>query len=364
MKMELTSNYEKYMEYAIELAEKGRGKTSPNPLVGALVVQNGTIVGEGYHAAAGEPHAEINALRQAGDRARGATLVTTLEPCCFQGRTPPCTEAIKEAGIKKVVIGLIDPNPLVSGRGMRTVHESGIEVFSGVMNKRVARQNEIYIKYITTRLPFVLLKVAMSVNGMITSPEAPKITGEESHLEVHRLRDQYDAIMVGIGTVLSDNPLLTSRIPGRTAEHLARIIVDSRGRLPLDARVVSDKSAPTVVATTEKAPLEHINALHEKGVEVLVVASSGGKVDLVNLMEELGKREITSVLLEGGAKLFTAALESGIVDKFVFFIAAKIIGGRKALGVVKLEGLDWWMDLRFSRVKKMGDDLMVEAYPK
>jgi diaminohydroxyphosphoribosylaminopyrimidine deaminase/5-amino-6-(5-phosphoribosylamino)uracil reductase len=358
------ANYEKYMEHAIELAERGRGKTSPNPLVGALVVQGGTIVGEGFHAAAGEPHAEINALRQAADKARDATLVTTLEPCCFHGRTPACTEAIVEAGIKKIVIGLIDPNPLVSGRGMRSVHDAGIEVFSGVMNKQVARQNEIYIKYITTRLPFVLLKAGMSLNGMITSPEAPEITGEESHYEVHQLRDEYDAIMVGIGTVFSDNPLLTPRIAGRSSENPTRIIVDSKGRLPLDARVVSDKSAPTVLATTEKAPLEHINALHQKGVEVLILSSSEGRVNLVNLMEELGKREITSVLLEGGARLFSSALEGGIVDKFAFFVAPKIIGGRKALGVVASEGLDWWLDLKFSRVKKMGDDLMIEAYPR
>lgn len=362
--MEQINNYEKYMEYAIELAEKGRGRTSPNPIVGALVISNGTIVGEGFHAAAGEPHAEVNALRKAGKRARGATLVTTLEPCCFQGRTPACTQAITEAGIKKLVIGLIDPNPLVSGQGMRIVHEAGVEVFSGVMSKQIARQNEIYIKYITTRLPFVLLKAGMSLNGMITSPQAPKITGEESHREVHKLREQYDAIMVGIGTIMSDNPLLTPRLPEPSGQHPTRIIVDSKGRLPLDARVVTDKSAPTVLATTERAPLEHINALYKQGVEVLVLASSEGKVDLLNLMEELGRREITSVLLEGGSQLYSAAIEAGIVDKFVFFVAPQIIGGRKALGVVKSEGLDWWLDLRFSRVRKIGEDLMVEAYPE
>lgn len=359
-----TANYEKYMEYAIELAERGRGKTSPNPMVGALVINNGRMVGEGFHAAAGELHAEVNALRQAGSQAQGGTLITTLEPCCTQGRTPPCTEAIREAGIKKVVIGLIDPNPLVNGRGMREVHQAGAEVFSGVMSKHVARQNEVYIKYITTGLPFVLLKAGMSLNGMITSPHSPHITGEEARREVHYLRDEYDAVMVGMGTILSDDPLLTSRLPEGPGKHPVRIIIDSRGRIPLDARVVTDRSALTILATTERARIERIDVLYQQGVQVLVVRSKDGKVDLQNLMEELGKAEICSVLLEGGSQLFTAAIDAGIVDKFVFFVAPKIIGGRKALGVVSAKGPDWWRDLRFRHIKKVGPDLMVEAYPQ
>lgn len=360
-------NYEDYMQKAIELAEMGRGRTNPNPLVGAIVVRDGAIVGEGYHAALGEPHAEIVALGQAEDRAKGALLFSTLEPCCTFGRTPPCTRTIISSGVAKVVIGLVDPNPQVNGKGLEEIHRSGIEVFTGVLSKEIARQNEIYLKYITTGQPFVLLKTAMSLNGKIAreSGRTTWITGAVSRQEVHCLRDQYDAIMVGSGTVLADNPLLTARLKNKETRNPVRVIVDSQASLPIDARVVTDPSALTVLATTEKAPKEKLEELQRRGVQVLLLPEANGKVDLTKLMEELGKREITSILLEGGASLNTSAIEAGIVDKFAFFIAPKVIGGKQALGVVK-DGFEdlLWQELKLSRLRKMGEDFMVEAYPK
>ncbi len=355
--------YEKYMERVLELAEKGRGRTSPNPMVGALVIKNGEVVGEGYHTAAGKKHAEVVALENAGEKAKGAVLISSLEPCCTAGKTPPCTEAIKKSGISKVVIGLIDPNPLVNGKGLYEIRSAGIEVFSGVLNRQIARQNEIYVKYITSRYPFVLMKTGMSLNGMIATPQADRITGEKSHQEVHILRDEYDAIVVGIGTIFADDPLLTARPDNKIGHNPIRVVIDSKGKLPLDAKVITDKSAPTIIATTEEASLERLNELSKKGVEVLVLRSDQNEVDLWNLMDELGRRGVTSVLLEGGARIYKSAVNSGIVDKYVFFIAPRLIGGSKSRGLIPLEGLDWWQDLRFSRIRKMGEDLMIEAYP-
>lgn len=359
----IDQQYEKHMQQAIKLAERGRGRTSPNPMVGALVVKDGQIIGDGFHAAAGEPHAEVMALGKAGDRAKGAVLMSSLEPCCIAGRTPPCTEAIKKSGVSKVIIGLIDPNPLVNGKGMYEIRSAGIEVFSGVLSRQIARQNEVYVKYITSRYPFVLLKTGMSINGMIATPQATQITGEKSHQEVHFLRDEYDAIMVGIGTIFTDDPLLTARPDHGSGHHPIRIVVDSKGKLPVDAKVVVDRSAPTLLATSEKASLEQLNELHKRGVEILVLRSEGDGVDLWDLMDELGRRNVTSLLLEGGSKLYRSAIRAGIVDKYAFFVAPRIIAGTKALSLIQPEGLDWWQDLKFSRIRKMGEDLMIEAYP-
>ncbi|MEW6189067.1 MAG: bifunctional diaminohydroxyphosphoribosylaminopyrimidine deaminase/5-amino-6-(5-phosphoribosylamino)uracil reductase RibD [Actinomycetota bacterium] len=361
--------HEQYMKRAIELAEKGRGRTSPNPLVGAVIVKDGAIVGEGFHARAGEPHAEVNALNKAQEKARGATMYVTLEPCCIYGRTSPCTEAIIRSRILRVIVGLIDPNPKVCGRGIEQLKLKGIHVEVGILSQEIAHQNEIYIKYITTGLPFVLMKVAMSMNGKITVKRgnATRITSEKSRKEVHRLRGEYDSIMVGIGTVLLDNPLLTARLQGRETHNPIRIIIDSKARIPLDSKMVKTASEIPTILAVANADEEKIQALHQYGVEVLPVPGKDGKVDLVKLIGELGEREITSVLLEGGSLLNASAIKAGIVDKFLFFIAPKLIGGDDTPGVMggeSIGAIDQAPNLKITDVKMIGEDLLIEAYPK
>jgi diaminohydroxyphosphoribosylaminopyrimidine deaminase/5-amino-6-(5-phosphoribosylamino)uracil reductase len=313
--------HEQFMARALQLAELGRGKTSPNPLVGAVIVHNDRIVGEGYHRKAGTPHAEIHALRDAGEKANGAVMYVTLEPCCHHGRTPPCTKSIVEAGIAEVVVGMADPNPLVSGKGIKALKDAGIRVIEGVLEKDVRLQNESFIKYISTKCPFVTLKAAISLDGKVATRtgESRWITGEEARLWVHRMRAANDAIMVGIGTVLADDPLLTVRLDGEYEQPL-RVIVDSSLRIPETSMLVKTASeVPTVVAAVQGSYSEAKRAqLERAGLEVWDLPAIKGKVDLVTLMKELGKREITSLLLEGGSTLNASALEAGIIDKFVW----------------------------------------------
>lgn len=360
---------EKYMRQAIELAEKGQGQTSPNPLVGAVVVRDGKVVGTGYHAQAGKPHAEVNALNKAGENSRGATLYSTLEPCCTYGWTPPCTDSIISAGVKRVVVGLIDPNPEVCGKGIEKLRAAGISVTENILSEEVARQNEVFIKYITTGRPFVLMKVAMSLNGKIASERGKTtvLTSKQSRRLVHRLRDEYDAVVVGIGTVLADNPRLTARLPGRKADSPVRVIVDSKARLPLKSNIVSlAKKVPTILAVTKQAPSDKLRQLGSQRIEILACSSNEGWIDLEDLMNKLGQRKIASVLLEGGARLNTSALKSGLVDKFLFFVAPQLIGSSEALGMVEEDisrGMGGEVKLEFSQVKKVSPDLLIEAYP-
>lgn len=359
-----------FMRRALELAALARGKTSPNPLVGAVVVKDGVIVGEGYHRKAGTPHAEVIALREAGLRAKGADLYVSLEPCCHYGRTPPCTKAIIEAGIKRVVVACEDPNPLVAGKGIEILRQAGITVDVGVLREEARRLNEVFFKYITTGRPFVTLKAAMSLDGKIATftGDSKWITGEQARQYAHQMRAEHDAVMVGIGTVLADDPLLTVRLPGEDRRPL-RVIVDSRLRIPLESRIVlTAKEFPTVVAAVRHEGNQgKKKSLEERGVEVWELPADRGRVDLKALLSELGKREVTSVLLEGGATLNASALEAGVVDKFVFFIAPKIIGGSRAPGPVGGNGAkkveDAWLvsDLEFSRI---GEDLMITCYPR
>ncbi len=354
-------DHESYMKRAIELAEKGRGATSPNPLVGAVIVKDGEIIGEGYHAKAGEAHAEINALNNAKDDVKGSTLYVTLEPCCFHGKTPPCTESIIKAGIERVVIGLIDPNPKVCKNGIKKLQEAKIEVISDIMESEIKRQNEIYIKYITTGKPFVLLKVAMTLNGKIARKhgEESTITGKEAHRMVHKLRSQFDAVMVGTGTVLSDNPELNVREIVST-KNPKRIIVTTDAQILLSSNVVKTASAiPTYIATTSRASDEQIRNLKSKGVKTIIVPSSRKGVDLETLLVLLGKEEITSVLLEGGARLNTSMIEASLVDKFIFFLGPKIFSD-KSLDFAELKEN---FELDFVSVEQVGSDLMIEAYP-
>jgi diaminohydroxyphosphoribosylaminopyrimidine deaminase/5-amino-6-(5-phosphoribosylamino)uracil reductase len=359
---------EQFMGEALALAAQARGRTSPNPMVGSVVVKDGRVVGRGYHVKAGAPHGEAAALGDAGAQAKGATLYVTLEPCCHYGRTPPCTKAIIAAGIRRVVAAMRDPNPLVSGQGLEELRQAGIEVKLPVLEAEAAALNEVFIKYITTKRPFVLLKVAASLDGKIATVtgESRWITNERSRLLVHQIRDQVDAIMVGINTVLRDDPLLTTRLPGGGGRDPMRIIVDSRLRLPCEARVLTaSTTAWTLVATTPEAPREKRLQLEAAGAKILIVEGDGPRVPLGALLEQLGAMQVTSVLLEGGGELHSSALRAGIVDKVLYFLAPKLIGGRVAPPAIGGEGfarLDEAVTLERMHVRQLDDDLLIEGY--
>lgn len=358
-----------YMQMALELAAGARGRTSPNPMVGAVVVKDENIIGRGCHLRAGTPHAEVHALKEAGEEAKGATLYVTLEPCCHHGRTGPCAEAVIKAGISRVVVAMDDPNPLVAGGGIKRLREAGIAVTQGVLEEEARELNEVFIKYITTRRPFVVAKVAMSLDGKIAtrSGKSKWITGSEARGYGHQMRDWYDAILVGIGTVLADDPSLTARLPGGRGRDPVRIILDSQARTPLEAKVLTQQSeAPTIIAVTSGAPPGRLEALRQAGAEVLVV-NSGPRIELVEMMKLLGEKEITSVLIEGGSGVHGSAITAGIVDKAAWFIAPRIIGGREAPGPVGGQGIDdpsEAAELERLRVSRLGPDLCVEGYFK
>ena len=359
----------KYMRMALRLAEKARGRTSPNPMVGAVVVKDGKIISRGWHRKAGEPHAEAIALKKAGAAAEGAMLYVTLEPCSHTGkRTPPCTPLVIQSGAKRVVIAMIDPNPKVSGGGVKALQSAGIEVVTGVLEAEAKKLNEAFIRHVTTGTPFVTLKIAQTLDGKIATArgESQWITGEKAREEAHRLRDINDAILVGINTVLKDNPLLTTRIP--SGRDPVRVIVDSALRIPLNAKILTQKSsAKTIVATLASAPKGKMTKLQKAGVEVLMVKSAQGRVDLRDLMRKLGKMDITSVLIEGGAEINFSALKAGIVDKAILFIAPMLMTGKDALcsiGGTSPVKLSQALRLRDVTSHFVGQDFMVEGYLK
>lgn len=357
-----------YMQMALELAAKARGRTSPNPMVGAVIVKNGEIVGKGFHAKAGSAHAEVVALAEAGEQARGATIYVTLEPCCHYGKTGPCTEALIKAGVKKVVVAMTDPNPLVAGKGIAKLKNAGIEVECPVLEQEAKRLNEVFIKYITSRKPFVVLKAATSLDGKIATAtgESKWITGQLAREYGHRLRDSYDAIIVGVNTVISDDPSLTARLPEGRGKDPIRIILDSAARTPTAAKVLTQLSAAhTIVATTEAAPAERRASLMAAGAEVIVVPGNSSRVDLVKLMEMLGEKQITSVLIEGGGMVNGSALGGGIVDKVAWFMATKIIGGDGAPGPVRGPGIEYLKDapqLLDVSIETLDKDILITGY--
>ncbi len=362
--------HEKYMRLALELAEQARGRTSPNPMVGAVIVKDGEIVGKGYHQKAGTPHAEVHAMNEAGEHAKGATLYVTLEPCSHYGRTPPCSEAVIAAGIADVYVALKDPNPLVSGRGIKRMTEAGLEVHVGLLEDEARRMNEIFIKYITTRKPFVLLKTAMTLDGKTATSvgHARWVTGPAARERVHQLRDLYDAILVGVNTVLADNPSLTCRLPGGGRDPI-RIILDSQARTPAEAKVITQESeASTCLVMTDKAPLDRIKLLSSGKAKIMRTSLDlHGRVDLRELMSKLGEMEITSLLVEGGAEVAASFLEAGLVDKILTFIAPKIIGGSQAPGPVGGLGkalMDQAVRLTEINWGQIGDDFFIEGYPE
>lgn len=355
-----------YMKMALELAARARGRTSPNPMVGAVLVKEDRVIGQGYHVRAGEPHAEVLALAEAGDEARGATLYVTLEPCCHHGRTGPCAEAVLVAGVSRVVAAMADPNPLVAGGGFRLLREAGVDVITGVMEEEARELNEVFLKHVTTGLPFVVAKAAMSLDGKIATRtgQSKWITGPQARAYGHCLRNWYDAILVGIGTVQADNPSLTTRLPDGTGRDPVRIILDSAANTPPTANVLAGCGQTSVIiATTASAAPEKTAALQQAGAEVLVV-NEGPRVDLTVLMKLLGERNITSVLIEGGAEVHGSAFAAKIIDKVVWFIAPKIIGGREApgpvggLGIGDLSGAALLERIKISHV---GPDICIEG---
>jgi len=350
------------MKRALTLA--GHGRTSPNPMVGAVVVRDGRIVGEGYHRRAGEPHAEVFALERADALANGADLYVTLEPCCHQGKTPPCTDAVIRSGVRRVFAAMADPNPVVGGRGIEILRSAGIEVQVGLMEPEAGKLNEGYIKRVTTGLPFVLWKAAMTLDGKIATRAGGSrwITGERARKEVHRLRSRYDAVLVGVGTVLADDPELTVR-GIRGAVNPLRVVVDSRASLPLDARALNSE-AETLIAVTNRASEAQVENLRKAGARMLVLpAQADGRVDLRALMTELANQGVNSVLLEGGGELAASMLDLGLVDKGLIFIAPKIVGGRSAKTPVEGDGIELMSQaLGVSKpgIRRFGDDIALE----
>ncbi len=358
-----------FMQRALDLARQAKGRTSPNPLVGAVIVKDGKVIGEGYHQKAGSPHAEVHALNAAGEDAKGATLYTTLEPCCHWGRTPPCTEALIRAGIAHVYVADGDPNPKVAGKGVQQLQDAGINVHVGVHRQKASDLNEVHRKYIQTGRPFVILKTAMSLDGKIAtaSGESQWITSEASRQRGHEIRDTVDAILVGRGTVASDNPTLTTRLQDREGQDATRIVLDSHGRTHTDARIFNAESeAGVIVAVTPTAPSENIDALEKAGAEVITVPDAHSKVCFKHLMEILGKREITSVLIEGGSEINASALAAEVVDKVMCFIAPKLIGGQNApgpIGGVGIRSLTEAVNLQRVSITPIAEhDFLIEGY--
>jgi diaminohydroxyphosphoribosylaminopyrimidine deaminase / 5-amino-6-(5-phosphoribosylamino)uracil reductase len=352
---------QRFMQRALALAERGRGRTSPNPMVGCVVVRDGQVLGEGFHEKAGGPHAEVHALRAAGN-AVGATLYTSLEPCCFQGRTPPCTDLIIAHGLARVVAAMQDPNPRVSGQGFRRLLDAGIDVQVGMLEEEAHLLNEAFCKYIRTGMPLVIAKCGMSLDGKIATRtgESRWITGECSRRRVHELRNQVDAILVGSRTVLRDNPSLTVRLEtGKVVKDPICVVVDDGENLSSAARLFCRQSdAPVWVALPEGREFQGAD-------EVLQIPAGPGGLDMRQLMRELGRREVTSLLVEGGGATLASAFESGVVDKILFFIAPKIIGGAEAVTPVEgrgAAGLDEAIRLERMRSFPLGEDILIEAY--
>lgn len=359
-----------HMRRALQLARRGLGRTSPNPMVGAVLVRGGKVIGEGWHRRAGQPHAEVEALQDAtrrGERVRGATLYVTLEPCCTHGRTPPCTEAILAADIRRVVVAATDPNPKHAGKGFEILRQAGVTVTMGVLAEEVTRLNEAFNHWIVRRIPFVTVKAAMTLDGKIAtaSGESKWITGERSRQVGMQLRLASDAVLVGINTVLADNPGLTARAPsGRVRKPLRRFVLDAHARTPLDATVVSDEfAALTTVVVSRAAPTRRVKALTQR-VRVLVAPASSGRINLGWLLKRLGGEGVTSLLVEGGGEVNAAFLEAGLAQRVAFFYAPKILGGRDARRGVAGEGakrLADLIELREVEWRRVGEDLWLSA---
>lgn len=354
---------EKYMRLAMQLAGNAIGRTSPNPLVGAVIVKDNRVVGCGWHRKAGTPHAEVHALNQAGELAQGADVYVTLEPCAHYGKTPPCAKALVEAKVKNVYGGLLDVNPKVAGKGFKILEDAGIHVEYGFLQDELRKQNEVFFKWIEHKKPFIVLKAAMTLDGKIATAigQSKWITNETSRAYGYKLRDIYDGIMVGINTVIEDNPMLTARVDG--GKNPIRIVVDSSLKIDINANVVQDKSAKTIVATTDKADKDKILKLQAQDVDVIVVdKDENDKVDIEKLLDILGQQNICSILVEGGATLSGSFVARKLVDKVYFFIAPKIVGGKEAKTPVAGTGilnLQEALALKDIQIEKLEEDILI-----
>lgn len=354
---------EKYMRLAMQLAGNAIGRTSPNPLVGAVIVKDNRVVGCGWHRKAGTPHAEVHALNQAGELAQGSDIYVTLEPCAHYGKTPPCSKALVEAKVKNVYGGLLDVNPKVAGKGFKILEDAGIHVEYGFLQDELRKQNEVFFKWIEHKKPFIVLKAAMTLDGKIATAtgQSKWITNETSRAYGYKLRDIYDGIMVGINTVIEDNPMLTARVDG--GKNPIRIVVDSSLKIDINANVVQDKSAKTIVATTDKADKDKILKLQAQDVDVIVVdKDENDKVDIEKLLDILGQQNICSILVEGGATLSGSFVAKKLVDKVYFFIAPKIVGGKEAKTPVAGTGilnLQEALALKDIQIEKLEEDILI-----
>jgi diaminohydroxyphosphoribosylaminopyrimidine deaminase/5-amino-6-(5-phosphoribosylamino)uracil reductase len=354
-----------YMELALKNAQAMKGQTDPNPLVGSVIVNENRIVGVGTHLKAGEPHAEIHALKMAGDLAKGGTIYVTLEPCSHYGRTGPCAEAIVQAGIKKAVIATLDSNPKVSGNGVKLLQEAGIEVITGVLEEASRKMNEVFNKYIVEQKPFITLKSGITLDGKVASHtfNSKWVTSEEARHDVHKLRHENMAILVGINTALKDDPALTARIPN--GKNPLRIVLDSSLKIPLDYQLVTDNQAETWIFTSQNYDTEKQKKLEDLGVRVFET-SSAQTVDIKEVVEQLGKEGISSLLIEGGGNINASFLENDFIDKVVLYFAPKLIGGKDAPTFLEGTGIELMKDaveLTDTNFEKIGKDFKFIGYP-
>ncbi|WP_010098401.1 bifunctional diaminohydroxyphosphoribosylaminopyrimidine deaminase/5-amino-6-(5-phosphoribosylamino)uracil reductase RibD [Ornithinibacillus scapharcae] len=359
------TNHEFYMDIALQNARAMKGQTAPNPLVGSVIVNDNRIVGIGTHLKAGEPHAEIHALRMAGDKAKGGTIYVTLEPCSHHGRTGPCAEAIVQAGIKKVVIATLDPNPIVAGNGVKILENAGIEVITGIRGQESIQMNEVFNKFIVEKKPFVTLKAGVTLDGKVaTHARSSKwITSEESRNDVHQLRSENMAILVGINTVLDDNPSLTARIPN--GRNPLRVIMDTSLKVPMESNVITDKQAETWIFTSKNHNERKKQQLDKMGIRVFVT-SSEDKVDPNEVVNILGEHLVSSLFIEGGGNIHASFLENKLVDKVVLYFAPKLIGGQNAPTFLEGNGIANMADaveLDNTEIKKIGKDFKFTGYP-
>ena len=355
-----------YMKRALHLARRGERRVSPNPMVGTVIVKNGRIVAEGYHRRFGGPHAEIEAINHAKEPIEGATIYVTLEPCCHYGKTPPCAEVLIGRKPARVVIGTVDPNPIVAGRGIEILRRAGIETEVGVIEDACKQLNERFFRFITTGIPFVTLKFAQTIDGRIAAATGHSrwISSPASLNFAHNLRSIHDAVLVGAGTVLHDDPELTVRlIKGRNP---LRIIMDSRLQLPLEAKVIKmQESAPTIIAATGRANPEKLKLFREKGLETLIVDADGKeRVDIKKLLLELGRREVSSLLVEGGATIITSFLKERLYDRIIVIVAPKIMGkGIDAVADLGVKDIDSAIKLTYRKIYRKGEDIVIDCRP-
>ncbi len=353
-----------FMQLALDQARKGEGRTAPNPPVGAIIVKDGIIVGEGFHPQAGQPHAEIFALQQAASKARGAEIYVTLEPCSHHGKTPPCADALIAAGIKSVYIGTIDPNPLVAGRGVEKLKKGGIKVHCGILEPECKRLIAAFSHHILTGTPFTIYKSALTLDGntATSTGDSQWVSGEKSRLAVHQLRDRVEAIMVGINTVLSDDPLLNTRLPEGGGRDPLRVVVDSQLRLPVDCRMLKQQSTAKTLVATISTDQDRISNLQAAGAEVVTFPAIDGRVSLAALWQELGRRKVQKLLLEGGAGLAGAALAAGLINRLMLFVAPKLLGGSSPFGLFPGSGcsrMSEAINLVDISYKPSGEDLLI-----